>query len=383
MSVKLWTGHFMRICIANLLLFISLYMLFPVIPQVMAERLGVSVEQTGIMFVFFTLGMFFIGPFHAYLVDAFKRKNVCIFSFSIMVAATAGYAFVSNITELLLLCLVQGVSFGMATTAGITVAIDITNTGLRSASNVSFSWIARMGMIAGIVVGVWLDQMYDFKTLLYVSLATGTLGILSLSGVYVPFRAPIVTKLYSFDRFLLLRGWVPMINLIMIAFIPGLLIPALHPMPNIFSLENVYAQIPFFALVGVGFLFSLLVRKYFSLGEKTLRLVIMGISLIMTSLFLLSELSLVSAVLLGLGLGLVTPEFLLIFVKLSQHCQRGTANTTHLLAWEVGISLGIAAACSMDMDTENIFYIGRIVACLSLLFYILVTHPYYKKKKIR
>lgn len=381
MSVKLWTGHFMRICIANLLLFISLYMLFPVIPQVMAERLGVSVEQTGIMFVFFTLGMFLIGPFHAYLVDAFKRKNVCIFSFSIMVAATAAYAFVNNITELILLCLVQGVSFGMATTAGITVAIDITNTGLRSASNVSFSWISRMGMIAGIVVGVWLNQMYDFKTLLYVSLATGALGILSLSGVYVPFRAPIVTKLYSFDRFLLLRGWVPMVNLVMIAFIPGLLIPVLHHMPNVFSSENVYAQIPFFALVGVGFLFSLLVRKYFSLGEKTLRLVIMGISLIMTSLFLISELSLVSAILLGLGLGLVTPEFLLIFVKLSQHCQRGTANTTHLLAWEVGISLGIAAACSMD--TENVFYVGHIVAYLSLLFYILVTHPYYKKKKIR
>ena len=34
-----------------------------------------------------------------------------------------------------------------------------------------------------------------------------------------------------------------------------------------------------------------------------------------------------AAVLMGLGLGLVTPEFLMMFVKLSQHCQRGTANT--------------------------------------------------------
>lgn len=44
-----------------------------------------------------------------------------------------------------------------------------------------------------------------------------------------------------------------------------------------------------------------------------------------------------AAVLMGLGLGLVTPEFLMMFVKLSQHCQRGTANTTHLLAWELGV----------------------------------------------
>ena len=96
--------------------------------------------------------MFLIGPFHAYLVDAYKRKYVCMFSFATMVAATAGYAFVTNITELILLSTVQGLAFGIATTAGITLAIDITNATLRSAGNVSFSWMARLGMIIGIVL---------------------------------------------------------------------------------------------------------------------------------------------------------------------------------------------------------------------------------------
>ena len=41
MAVKLWTVHFMRICVANLLLFISLYILFPVLSVEMADRLGV------------------------------------------------------------------------------------------------------------------------------------------------------------------------------------------------------------------------------------------------------------------------------------------------------------------------------------------------------
>lgn len=39
MAVKLWTVHFMRICVANLLLFISLYILFPVLSVEMADRL--------------------------------------------------------------------------------------------------------------------------------------------------------------------------------------------------------------------------------------------------------------------------------------------------------------------------------------------------------
>ena len=152
MAVKLWTVHFMRICVANLLLFISLYILFPVLSVEMADRLGVPVAQTGVIFLFFTLGMFLIGPFHAYLVDAYKRKYVCMFSFATMVAATAGYAFVTNITELILLSTVQGLAFGIATTAGITLAIDITNATLRTAGNVSFSWLARLGMTIGLRV---------------------------------------------------------------------------------------------------------------------------------------------------------------------------------------------------------------------------------------
>ena len=62
MAVKLWTVHFMRICVANLLLFISLYVLFPVLSVEMADRLGVPAAQTGVIFLFFTLGMFLIGP---------------------------------------------------------------------------------------------------------------------------------------------------------------------------------------------------------------------------------------------------------------------------------------------------------------------------------
>ena len=368
MAVKLWTVHFMRICVANLLLFISLYILFPVLSVEMADRLGVPVAQTGVIFLFFTLGMFLIGPFHAYLVDAYKRKYVCMFSFATMVAATAGYAFVTNITELILLSTVQGLAFGIATTAGITLAIDITNATLRSAGNVSFSWMARLGMIIGIVLGVWLYQSYSFKNLLSVSVITGAAGVLMVSGVYVPFRAPIVTKLYSFDRFLLLRGWVPAINMILITFVPGLLIPLVHRLLN-----------------DSGYLASLLLARLFILKEKTLRLVLVGIILEIVAITLLASGFPVGvpSILLGLGLGLVMPEFLVMFVKLSHHCQRGTANTTHLLASEVGFASGIAVACYFDLEADKMLYTGQVRAVIALIFFILVTYPYYKRKKVR
>lgn len=391
MAVKLWTVHFMRICVANLLLFISLYVLFPVLSVEMADRLGVPVAQTGVIFLFFTIGMFLIGPFHAYLVDAYKRKFVCMFSFAVMVAATAGYAFVSNMTELILLSTAQGLAFGIATTAGITLAIDITNSTLRSAGNISFSWMARLGMIIGIILGVWLYQSNSFESLLTVSVIIGGVGILTVAGVYVPFRAPIVTKLYSFDRFLLLRGWVPALNLVLITFVPGLLIPLVHPFLNDSVLGYTGVPVPFFVGVGAGYLVSLVLVRLFSLPalsflkETTMRVVIMGLALetLAMSLLVAGSPIGVPSVLLGLGLGLVMPEFLTIIVKLSYHCQRGTANTTHLLASEVGLSLGIAVACYLDMDTQRMLNIGQIIAPVALLFFLLITYPYYKKKKVR
>ena len=376
MAVKLWTVHFMRICVANLLLFISLYILFPVLSVEMADRLGVPVAQTGVIFLFFTLGMFLIGPFHANLVDAYKRKYVCMFSFATMVAATAGYAFVTNITELILLSTVQGLAFGIATTAGITLAIDITNATLRS---------ARLGMIIGIVLGVWLYQSYSFKNLLSVSVITGAAGVLMVSGVYVPFRAPIVTRLYSFDRFLLLRGWVPAINMILITFVPGLLIPLVHRFLNDSVWGSSGIPIPFFVGTGIGYLASLLLARLFILKEKTLRLVLVGIILEIVAITLLASGFPVGvpSILLGLGLGLVMPEFLVMFVKLSHHCQRGTANTTHLLASEVGFASGIAVACYFDLEADKMLYTGQVVAVIALIFFILVTYPYYKRKKVR
>ena len=276
-------------------------------------------------------------------------------------------------------------TIGISTTAGITLAIDITNSTLRSAGNVSFSWTARLGMLLGIILGVWLYQSHSFQNLLTVSVITGAVGILMLSGVYVPFRAPIVTKLYSFDRFLLLRGWVPAINLILITFVPGLLIPMVHPFLNDFVLGNVGIPVPFFVGTTLGYIISLFIARLFFFKEKTLRLVIIGIGLEMVAMSLLNtDLSIgISSVLLGLGLGLTMPEFLMIFVKLSHHCQRGTANTTHLLASEVGISLGIATACYMELDTDKMLHTGQMVASIALLFFVLVTYPYYIKKKVR
>lgn len=112
-----------------------------------------SVSRTGDMFLAFIAAMFAAGPFHAYLCDEYKRKNVLLSSAFVMLAAMAGYAFADSYLKLMLLASVQGVCFGLATTAGITVAIDITTSTRRSAGNLVYAWSARLGMLAGACAG--------------------------------------------------------------------------------------------------------------------------------------------------------------------------------------------------------------------------------------
>lgn len=315
------TLNYWRMCTSNLLLFTSVYMLFPLLPFIIGQRLDISVAETGSMFLVFAAAMFLVGPFHAYLGDAYKRKRVLIYSIFVMLAAALGYAFVDTYPNLLLLALVQGGCFGLATTAGITVAIDITTSARRSAGNMVYAWASRLGMLAGVVLGIWLYRTYDFRMVVYLSVALGVLCMLFLSRVYVAFRAPIGVAVCNVDRFLLPRAWLLAINVLLIAFVPGVLLPLM---------------------------FS---GDYWSM----LALVILAV---------------------------VTVPFTKMFVKLSYHCQRGTANTTCHLSMEAGILIGMTIACRM-MDKALVYQTASVVSVLALVLFIFVTYPYYKKKKVR
>ena len=315
------TLNFWRMCIANLLLFVSVYMLFPLLPFVMQQQMEISVKQMGSMFLVFVAAMLVVGPFHAYLGDEYKRKNVLQLSMLAMLAATLGYAYVDSHVQLLALAFVQGVCFGLTTTAGITVAIDITTSARRSAGNLVYAWSARLGMLIGVVLGIWMYRMYGFRMVIYTAVALGVFSMFFISRVYVAFRAPIGVSLCNVDRFFLPRAWLLAINAMLIAFVPGMM------------------------------LLSVFTGDYWALLVLAL-------------------------------LALITIPLTIMFVKLSQHCQRGTANTTCLLATEVGLMTGMATFCYLS-DYVSVDKVASIVLTASILLFFFLTYPCYKKKKVR
>lgn len=103
--------------------------------------------------------------------------------------------------------------------------------------------------------------------------------------------------------------------------------------------------------------------------------------------------------LLALGVGIIGSRFLLFYIKLAKHCQRGTSMSSFFLAWELGLSLGVGMAFWLvkdqylktpDVDLlilnpvyEELLYPAFGLIVVSLLMYNFLVHPWYMKHRNR
>lgn len=304
---------------ANFLLYASVYLTLPLLPQWVHGRLQLPLADASLTYLAFAAGMLAVGPFHAYLGDTYKRKRVLLCGVLLFMAAMLGLRFAATFGHFMGLALLQGMGFGLAENAGLTLAIDITPSSRRSGSNKWFAGAARWGMLAGVLWGLRLWPAYDFSALAYQSLAGGGAVLFFASRIDVKFRAPIGLPVCSIDRFLLLRGWFPALNVALLTAVVGILL----------------------ASAGLW-------------GKFTV-----GLSVALLAL-------------------LVVP-LTTLFVRLSDHCQRGTANSTCQLSVEAGILAGLYVA----HRTARVGDAAIFLAVIGVLSFILLTLPYYHHMRVR
>ena len=103
---RLLTHGLRAMCAANFLLYAAVYMLLGVLPMALAD-------DATCIYPAFLAGMLLVGPFHAYLADAFKRKHILLLSYTGVgiTMAVASYIYEAHYAWLALL---QGACFALA-----------------------------------------------------------------------------------------------------------------------------------------------------------------------------------------------------------------------------------------------------------------------------
>lgn len=382
--VRLWNKRFWALALANLLLVMSSYMLIPVIPLRMMNDSSSWWQIAAVLCSFF-LGMYLLGGCSAYWVQQYRRKSVFVVSTLLLLAVTMTiyylYKIQDGFTNYLLLTLlrfIQGIFYGLSQMVLLgTLIIDTVEAVHRTEANHAATWFGRFAISLGPLAGIMVYKTMSFPSVILLSCIFLGISFVFVNLIRFPFRMPSEDfSRFSCDRFLLKGSHWLFVNVALITTVLGVLLSIEHS-PR------------FYGMLMVGFVIAILAERFVFAdadlrSEATTGMIVIGIAILLMINRNQESVSYVVPILIGLGVGLIGSRFLLFFIKMSDHCQRGTSQSTFLLAWETGIGAGLFLSYGLfNMEQPLILWVCLGVLAVSLILYDTFIHSWYVKHKHR
>ena len=382
--VRLWNKHFWLLAMANLLLVMSSYMLVATMPTRMIDR-GYSMFQIALVMGVFFIGIYLFGSLSGYLVQRFRRKNVFNVSTLLLLAVTGVLYYLTNLpyhsfdySLLVLLRFVQGAFYGLSQLVLLsTLIIDTVEAVHRTEANHAATWFGRFAISLGPLAGIMVYKTMSFPSVILLSCIFLGISFVFVTLIRFPFRMPREDfSRFSCDRFLLKGSHWLFVNVALITTVLGVLLSIEHS-PR------------FYGMLMVGFVIAILAERFVFAdadlrSEATTGMIVIGIAILLMINRNQESVSYVVPILIGLGVGLIGSRFLLFFIKMSDHCQRGTSQSTFLLAWETGIGAGLFLSYGLfNMEQPLILWVCLGVLAVSLILYDTFIHSWYVKHKHR
>lgn len=388
---RLWNANYLRTWVANFMIFFSFMLLTPLMPSYLSEVFGADKQTIGIVLSGYTLTALMIRSLSGFLVDSFPRRIVLMTSYFLFALCFAGYLVAGSLLLFAIVRTLHGAPFGATTVANSTVAIDVLPSS-RRAEGIGYYGLSNniATAISPTVALLLFDRFQNYDMLFWVALLTSLLGLWSTSQVKTRERdIQRDHRPLSLDRFVLIKGWREGIAMICYAFSYGVLATYIA----IYGKEELGITGGtglFFMLLAIGLILSRLV------GSRTLRqgkvtqnaTVGTAISLFGYLLFAAVHNSwgyYGAALIIGLGNGHMFPAFQTMFINLAENSQRGTANSTLLVSWDIGIGLGtlIGGIVAEHVGYSAAFWTAWGVNLAGVVIYNLFVRRHFLKNKLR
>lgn len=382
--VRLWNKHFWLLAMANLLLVMSSYMLVATIPLRMEVR-GYSILQIALVMGVFFIGIYLFGSLSGYLVQRYRRKNVFNLSILLLLAVTGVLYYLSSLPYnsfdymlLVSLRFMQGAFYGLSQLVLLsTLIIDTVEAVHRTEANHAATWFGRFALSLGPLAGIYVYQSMNFGSVLILSCICLLVAFVFVNLIRFPFRMPSEDySRFSFDRFLLKGSHWLFVNVVLVTSVVGVLLSIEHT-PR------------FYGMMMLGFVIAILAERFVFAdadlrSEATTGMIVIGIAVLLMITRRQESVSYIVPILVGLGVGLIGSRFLLFFIKMSDHCQRGTSQSTFLLAWETGIGIGLVLSYGLfHLEQPLVLWVCLGILAASLILYDTFIHSWYIKHKHR
>ena len=393
---RLWNRNYCKVMAANFSLFFAFYVLTPLLPLYLSEHFGATKDMIGLVLSGYTITALVIRPFSGYMVDSFPRKIVLMVSFGAFAIFFAGYLAASTLLLFTIVRTLHGGPFGTLTTANATVAIDVLPSSRRTEGIGYYGLSNNLAMALAPTIGIYVYQLtHSFEFLFWIALIVACAGWLVDATVTLPSKEILRNKSkLSLDRFFLVRGWLLGLNMVACGFSFGVLSNYLaiygKEVMGITGGTGTY-----FLLCSVGLITSRLQ------GSKALRqgrvtynagsgmvISLIGYTIFIAFSTLGDSLMYIgyygSALLIGLGNGHMWPAFQNMTINVAHNNQRGTANSTILISWDIGMGLGIllGGVIAEFLGYGSAFWTVVIVNAAGVLTFFLATKAFFLKRNL-
>lgn len=371
--------------------FFSFMLLTPLLPLYMSDTYHADKEMIGFVLSGYTLTTLLIRPFSGYLVDSFPRRTVLLVSYFLFALFFAGYLAAGSLLLFAIVRTLHGFPFGATTVSNSTVAIDVLPTSRRAEGIGYYGLSNNIATAIGPTIALFIYGIFhSYQALFWIAFIVAMLGFFINTSLHLKPRQQVQNKApMSLDHFILLKGWSLGICMVGFAVSYGILATYLA----IYGKEALGITSGsglFFMLLSIGLILSRLA------GSRTLRrgLILqnaaVGVSIALIGYLIFAGLDnkwgfYGAAIIIGLGNGHLFPAFQTMFLNLATNDQRGTANSTFLVSWDIGMGIGIMAggALAEHFGYNAAFWVAAAANGFSVMTYFLHTRSHFLRNKLR
>ena len=380
--IIMWNKNFIFLTLSNFLMCITYYAMISVLPVYLVCELHSPKSQVGMVMAAYTIASVLIRPFSGFALEKFGRRMffiiaLCVYSFLFL-----GFVAAITIAVLTMLRFLQGLTWGIITISGSTIAVDIIPPQNRGEGIGYYGLSTTMGMSVGPIVGLLICHLGGYTAMFVSGTVIGCIGMAFAASVQLPRRLLVGRRIeFKWTSLFDSRSIVPSLNLLIIMITYG----GLLSFVVLFGREiGIHNPSSFFLIFAIGIALSrVIVGKVFDKNGPgnilTICLTLLIVSFPMLALFKNEWGYYFSAISIGFGIGVVFPTFQTIVNNLSDAGHRGAANSTLFTALDLGMGLGmsIAGFIAQHISISAIFYCNAVICFVGLfVFRVFVLDAY-------
>jgi MFS family permease len=384
---QLWSLNYLNVCFANFLMACSFNLLMPSIPLYITEQMGISQSKTGIVLASYAIALMFVRPFSGYMVDLYSRKKILLISFTCYVLIFFGYFWATTVLIFIIVRFLHGITWGLSTVSSSTLAIDVVPSERRAEGIGYYGTFMNVAMAIGPFIAIHIYHEYSFQVLLWCAIGMGLLGIITVAFIKAPERPKVERQKISLDRFFLVKGWPIFLNQLLPCFAWGTIGPFVAQYGKEINIPNAGIFFLFWAggIIASRVFAGKLVDKGMIHQVNMIAMTIVALAFCVFALVHNIVAFCASGLFIGVGFGMMFPALQTLYINLAENSQRGTANSTYLIGFDLGLALGMLVGGYITgfMSFEALYLIAGGLCLFSVVAYWTVSRRIFEKKRLR